>query len=508
VSKRISSLIQVKLTKIKGETIMKMSKNFKQLKVLLLLFVVLLFLSTGCEKSTTDPGAGEFELSQPVMEGLVSSCQTIDSVNSVGEASEMVSGNLDLEETDLGGIYNLSDLQKEYNGLQPDLAEAARGMSLKSKNPEMITGDSLIWFIDWTNPITGVSVRKALVYNTTTGRARYYEAKYQFPALVKLVYDSTEIQVDLNFTLDNESDDKFLSLSKLSIFKVGTFIEKIESEAAATDWDDNNEVTGATLSNNVFYGAQTKLLKLTQELEINPDQSGYGNERLDYRDGTYLARSITLNNDCTGSYSATWRNGTHVYGTFDLLEDDNHAQLTRTVDFPSGFFLDKIEQLADFTLDPVDSSTQALLNEKKYFTSGRLDTSQLEIEEYFEDGIKNTYLIGAHSNGSKFALFIKDYKEYQKVDGNFVGPLGHYNLIEAILYTDGSGELWLTVYENEQAYDNGESPIAVIYIHFNPDGSGDGKITEGLKEYTVTVEENGEMTVINDQGKRQKVSGF
>jgi hypothetical protein len=466
--------------------------------------LISLFWLTSCEKTTTDPGPGDLQLSPAANEGLTSSWQTIHSLNSASEVSEIISGDLELEESDLGGIYSTSQMQSEFSKMKMSLKAA-----LNDKKTEGIqSDDSLIWFIDWTDPISGVSVRKALYYDKLTGIARYYEAIYQFPPQLRLAYDSTEIKADLNFTLEDSLDDKFLGLYKFTDFKDGFFVEKIEANAEATEWDADNQVSGASLNNHVWYGEHIKIKELVQELQIHPDETGRIFEQLDYRDGTFLQKTVNFYANYTGDYSEIWRNGTQVSGTFDRLEDDNHASLTRVVDFPAGFFLNKIEQAADYTLNLEDSSSHVILNEKIFFTNGLLDTSQLIIDEFFENDLKKTHLVGLKSDGSQADLLVTHFSDYQEIEGNYTGPDGYYSLIEAILYSDGSGELWLKVYESEEAYLNGESPVATIYIHFNPDGSGGGEVTEGNVKYSVQVDQNGEMVVTDDAGKRQVINGF
>ncbi len=482
-----------------------MGKNPNQIRItgmLFLFMVAVLFQS--CDKNSTDPGSQDLQLSESVTQGLVSSWQTIHSISSVEDVKELLSGDAELEEGEFGGITSVNQIRTEFNKLKNTLETAV----LKNPGEFISNGDSLLWFIDWTDPISGVSVRKALYYNTDTGVARYYEAIYQFPNQLRLAYDSTEVRADLNFTLNDASDDKLLSVYKKSLFKEGFFVEKIEATAEATDYDPNNQVTGAIATNHVWYGDQSRLDQLTQQLEINPDQSGQISERLDYRDGTFLQKTINFYDDYTGDFSETWRDGTMVSGTFDRLEDDNHAQVTRTVDFPNGYRLDQIQQLADVTLNLVDSSSHVLLNEKHLFASGRLDTSQLVVDEYYENGVKKTNLLGNSSDGSEADLLITHFPEYQDVEGNFSGPNGYYSLIHATLYTDGSGELWLTVYASEAAYQNGEAPLASIYIHFNPDGSGNGEITENEIKYNVQVQPSGEMLVQDDRGHSKTVSGY
>ena len=490
-----------KQTKARRRTTM-LRGNFV-LIILMVMLTSLLFMP-GCEKSTIDPGSADFEVSQSAKEGLTSTWQTVHSLSSVEQVNSIVTGEDNLNESEYGGIYSTPQLNREYHKLNNGLQEAFS----ENVTESLQTGDSLIWFIDWTDPVLNMSVRKALYYNTETGIARYYEAIYQFPNQLKLSYDSTQIRVDLNYTLNDSTDDRFLNLYKLSEFKDGFYVSEIETNAEATDWDQANQVTGAVLNNHVWYGEQTRLSELIQELELNPDESGHINERLDYRDGTYLQKTVNFNNDYTGDFTERWRDGTEVSGTFDRIEDDNHASFTRLVDFPNGYILNKIEQSADVTLNPADSSSHMLLNEKIFFANGLLDTSELEIDEYFEDGLKNTHLIGHKSDGSEADLLVTHYPEYQEVEGHYIGPKGYFSLINAILYSDGSGEIWLKVYQNQQAYLNGEPPLVIIYLHFNPDGSGEGTITENEITYNVTVNQNGEMKITNSEGKSEIVSGY
>ena len=469
-----------------------------------LLSLLLAFVFWGCEKDTVSPPQNELQLSQASSDGLVSGWQTIHSLNSMGDVQGILSGEVEMNTGELGGLQSIEQIQQQFSKMHAGIEAVLSGPVTEGIQVE----DSLLWFIDWTDPISGISVRKALYYNSATGIARYYEAIYHFPAQLRITYDSTEVKVDLNLTLNDSTDDQFLSLSKLSLFEEDFFVQKIEASATATDYDQYNQVIGAVAANHVWYGEQTELDQLVQNLEINPDQSGHIDERLDYRDDTFLGKAVNFYADFTGDFSETWRDGTQVTGTFDRLEDDNHASITRIIDFPAIYLLDKIEQAADVTLNPADSSSHWLLNEKIYFAGGDIDTSELVVDEYFEGGFKKTHLQGAHSNGSQADLLVSHYPEYQDIEGWTIGVEGYYSLVHVILYSDGSGELWLTVYLNQQAYLNGEEPLANIYIHFNPDGSGEGQITEGDKTYHVKVNQNGEMEIQDEAGNSKVLSGF
>lgn len=477
-------------------------QHHKKLSVVVL-FVLALWLA-GCEKNTTSPPDQELELTPAANQGLVGAWTTTHSLQSATEVTGIVKENFFNGKEDVEGISSPQQLISEYRKMKTGMSVALSGNSFGRG----MLGDSLLWFIDWTDSITGFSVRKALYYNSGTGYARYYEAIYRFPPQLQLEYDSTEIRVDLNFTLHNPADDRLLSLFKYSRFKSDFSVDSTQSVAQVTDYGPNNEVTGAVLDNQVWYGQQSQLELLTQNMELNPDESGHISQRLDYRDGTFMQRTVNFYADYTGDFSEVWRDGTTVNGTFDRLEDDNHAAFTKTVNFPTGHDPVKIHQAAEVTLNPADSSTALMLNEKIYFANGGLDTSQFNFEEFYEAGLKKTHLEGWNSDGSHADLLVTHYPEYKEVDGTYTAPDGYFMLIQAIFYNDGSGELTLKVYENEQAYQNGEPPVAIITIHFNPDGSGSGELAQGEDRYRVQVNPGGKMTVTDQKGRSSSVNGY
>ncbi|RQV99763.1 MAG: hypothetical protein EH225_10930, partial [Calditrichaeota bacterium] len=218
----------------------------KNISVVLMLFLLILLIQS-CDKNSTDPVSQDLQLSESTTDGLVSSWQVIHSMNSLDEVKELLSSDLGMLPEGTPGINTISQIRAEFARLQKTLTFL--------HTDEIITlGDSLLWSIDWTDPVSGVSVRKALYYNNDNGIARYYEAIYQFPNQLRLAYDSSEVKADLNFTLKDPADDRLLSLYKQTFFKEDGFVEKIEADAQATDWDSANQITGAVAHNHVWYG--------------------------------------------------------------------------------------------------------------------------------------------------------------------------------------------------------------------------------------------------------------
>ncbi len=469
--------------------------------------MVLGLMFNSCEESTTDPGSGtpELQLSEESKTASQVSWQLMQVNNTHGQLFDMVSGNASPAGDNLGMINRISQVRKQEQKLKLiyDDVHSSSGFG-------KVTSDSLIWFKEWTDPIFGTAGRRALYYNDSTQIARFYETIYQFPPRVKLEYDSTEIRAFVGPSLSDSTDDQLKTISKLSLFEQGFFVERMESNVEATDYDEFNNVTGAIANNTVWYGSQTRLRKLIQDAEMNPDQSGFINERLEYRDDTFLERNITFFSNYEGEFSETWRTGTTVDGTFDRLEDDNHAAVTRNVNYANNPFVSQLEQSADYTLDPSDSSSISILTQKVHFQSGRLDTSQVEVNRFLDQGHWVEEFAIQTSNHGQSNFTVTYFDTYKEFEGEHTSPApeAYYARFNGVEYVDGSGELWLRVYESEQAYLNGEPPILTAHIRFNGDGTGDGEITESNQNYQISYSENGEIEVSDDEGNSTTLSGY
>jgi hypothetical protein len=472
-------------------------------KLFLIVFLVSL-MTIGCEKNMVSQQEENLEFSTAATKGLVGSWQTIHALNSAKDISKFVHNQSPVSRKEVGGLYDIAQIAVEI-----DKFEEKVPMFSKSENISPVRGDdSLLWFIDWKDPINKTSVRKALYYDRLTGRVRYYETMYQFPVHLQLRYDSTEIRADLNYTLIDSTDDKILSIFKLTEYRENFDVIKTESNVIVTDYDEQNEVTGAVMENLVWYSERCELEKLTQNLEINPDESGSILERLDYQDGTYRRSVVNFYNNFTGDFSEIWRDGTRVDGTFDRLEDDNHANFSKTIIYPSGNDPLKIYQFGDVTFNPSDFSSRIILKERIYFLAGQVDTSQVIVEEQFDGEIKHTHLVIDKSDGFHADLKSEKYKEYEEIEGILINTGGYYTILGATLYNDGSGDVHLEVYASEEDYQNGEPALVLIDIHFNSDGTGDGLVAENSKKYNVKINSDGKMIVSDQQGHHQSLNGF
>lgn len=477
--------------------------------MLLSLLMVGMFLSS-CENNTTGPGNdgndNQLQLSQESKAATKASWQMLNTVNTQGQFTDLVSGKKPFLEDQEGMINSMPEIRQENQRMKKIVSAL-----VKSKTAfQRTTSDSLIFFQEWVDSISGTAGRRALWYDPVTGNARLYETIYQFPPQVQLTYDSTEIRANLGSNLDDDSDDRLLAVEKLSLFEPNFFVEQVHGLITATAWDDSsNEVIGAIADNNVVYGDQTELQSLQQHAEFNPDGSGSISERTDYRDGTFRTSDVNFYNDFTGEYQEVWRDGTTVSGMFDLLEDDNHAAITRNIVFANHPTLDRVEEAAEFVLNPTDSSSNALVTRKVFFKNGSLDTARVEVARYRgDDDLWREEFDVQTSNDGQSHFLITYHEGYKEIEGEHTTVEGLYVLFNAVEYNDGSGELWANVYESFDAYQNGDPPILVIHIFFNGDGSGKGSITENNVTYNITFTAGGEITVEDNSGNAATVSGY
>lgn len=480
-----------------------MKASIKSLPVLAILATLALWLAfSGCEDNPTEPAppSTDLQLSAQAKGAAQTGWQLQNTLNTEDQLSEMVSGKGPFFDEE-GMLNSLSDIRKEESTMKKIYSYAE-----KSGGFAKISGDSLIWYEEWC--LGQFCGRRALYYNNETQTARAYEVIFQFPPFLRLEYDSSQFIFFVGPSLQDPSDDRLLSIDKLTRFEANYFVERVESHLEATDWNTQNQVIGATASNTVWYGAQTPLLKLQQNAQLNPDESGSINERLDYRDGTFFSREVNFYANHTGDFNETWRDGTTVTGTFDLLEDDNHAAITRIIDFVQNFIVDKIEQSAEYTFDPQDSSSVGVLREKITFSSGAEDTTRLEMERFFDAGHWKEHFTVQTSHRGQSDFTVVYYDGYKTFEGEHTTPEGYYILFSGTEYAAGNGEIFLQVYASKQAYLAGEPPILTLHIIYYGDGSGQGELAEGGKTYQVVYKSNGEITVRDDSGKTASLNGY
>lgn len=485
---------------------MNASINLTKWGALLLISLMVLIFAVGCEDQIAPP-TQTLEVSQQAKVAAGAAWQVSQAFTTEDQIAAFVNGETEFEGVSENSIVTPEQANKKFREMKLHIAEAL----VNVERPLGVNGDSLVFFLVYTDPVTGITVRKALYYDSQTGKARYYEALLNFPPQLRLAYDSTEVRADLNFTLEDSTDDRLESVYNFTQFVPGFFVDKSQSQAIATDWDSNNEVTGVEATNEVWFGSQNELEKLTQTLDFNPppDSTGAIHEVYDFRDGGQTIKNVNFNfNNNTGDFNEQWRNGVTVTGTFDMLEDDNHGAFTRTVVLPAPFDPVRIDHAAEVILNPADSTIDMVWNEKLLFRNGSIDTTAVIVHEFYDGGYKNTNFQISKANGEHGEFTVVEKEARDEIDGYWVDEMGYYATFTAFIYPDGSAELWLKVWENEQSFLNGDPPILEAYFYFNPDGSGYGNYTEKGVTYKIEFEAGGKVKVVDSEGLSAEFSPY
>ena len=477
-----------------------------QWKFYLSLLGFLLLALSGCAEDPTGPGDPTdpgFTANSEIRTAAQLGWQTLHQADTQQQFSEMLAGQ-EVFVNDEGGMINsMPEVRREAQTLG-----RLRNYAAQSAHLGKTSGDSLVWFEEWTDPVSGTSGRRALFYNDSSGYGRFYETIYQFPPLVQLRYDSTEIHAYLGPSLADTTDDQLRSLDKLSRFREDFYIQEVASNVTALAYDELNQIVSASADNRVTYGGQIELLELNQHAEFYEGADSFFEEILHYRDNTTLQKNITFHPNQTGTFSETWRDGSTVSGSFDLFEDDNHGAVSRTVNFAHHPLVSQLVQQAEFTYDPADSSSSTAISEVYRYRAGGADSVAVGVERRFEEGYWKEYFNVRNSREGESSFTVTYFDSYKEIEGEHTDRDGLFYLFNGIEYEDGSGELWVKVYASREAYLNNEPPILTLHIVYHPDGSGSGELVYDGQTYQVRYTAGGEIEVVDEVGQRDRFSSI
>jgi len=404
------------------------------------------------------------------------------------EVNDIVGTGSDIQDLTAGGV---SSVNVETSGLigAANLKTLAKEMQIRGitymqesfslKKPQT---DSLYYFFDDT--VHGV--RKALYFDEATSMARYYEVRYKFAGWRTMTYDSAEIAVNLNFTLDYSRDDYLDHVVRLQLFKDYFMIQKIHSALMVTD-HSGQDITGFEASIDSYYHETRRLAHMRQSIKINPDQSGTLREDFDFKDGTTAYNTVTFYPNYTGTFSRMFRDGTIISGSFNSIEDDLSGSFSETIDFPDGRYIDKIIKEAIVSLILPDSILNASFTKSVHFSNGTIRTANIDLTAQNESGVGLLDVEISKGNGAHGNFLIQVTDTDAGLEGNWTTANGdYYILISAEYYADGSAHLSYRVFQTP--YTPGDDPILVADYYFSPDGQGEGTLVYQGENYMISFD--------------------
>jgi hypothetical protein len=372
----------------------------------------------------------------------------------------------------------------DYTSLGKIEAQAV-GLMIKSLDqlPEQIYfakphADTLLYYAD--NPSAGV--RTAIYYDGSTGLIRAYEVKYKFAAWQRMTYDSLEIIIAYNNTLENGSDDMLQEVYRQQLFETNFFVQQIVSQILVTDFVEQ-DITGLEAVVESYYNPARYLVFLRQSADLNPDNTGTLREDFEFRDGKTAFHSVTFNGDHTGTFVKQLRDGTTVSGSFNDVWDDNSGSYTESVDFPDGRYIDLINKYASVDFSPDDAEIMASLARAVHFASGRVDSSHIDIYIQWNEGVKQTELDITKPNGAHGSFIIEETDDMALLTGQWTTWNDYYIYGTAEYYSEGSAHVHYEVYA--PPFTQGDTPIIVADYYLSPDGSGTGTIVYNGETYQI-----------------------
>lgn len=436
-----------------------------------------LLLYIGCNE---DPSSNQQTLQlDPVLEAYAGFGYEVNDIVSTGsDIQDMTGGGAPSVDQEISGLTAAKTLKTLARELRIRSNDHLPGQAALLK-PQT---DSLYYFYD----DTAQGIRAALYFDDATSVARYYEVRYVFPAWRNMTYDSAEIAVNLNYTLDNDQDDYPEWVFRLQEFKENFMIRNITSLLEVTD-HNGPEITGFQASVDTYYHQNRRLSHLYQFMEINPDRSGTLRQDYYFNDNTTAFNMVTFYADYTGTFSRTFRDGTTVSGSFNSIEDDLQGSFSETVSFPEGRYIDKIVTDAMIEITLPDSVFSASLTRALYFSSGTVRTISIALDAHEEFGIGVVHLDLTRVNGAHGEFTLQVTETDALLEGNWTTLNDeYYILVSAEYYIDGSCHINYRVFN--MPYTAGDNPVFVADYYFSPDDEGEGTIEYKNETYTINFD--------------------
>ncbi len=452
------------------------------------LFLLSAFLIFGCKQNATDT-EGELNLDESVTEQAAYGYQINDIANTSNEMDEINADPMAVGDVGTGaGATTISKVRKQAQ----KLAEQALGMDFQVPALAKTNGDSAL-FRGEDSTANGKKMRWAWYYNMLTGKARYVYVIYQFPSFQNMTYDSMEVVMDMGIPFGN-SDGTLENFYQVQYFKEQFFIESIESLMNFSEYMNGvaQTISGTT---ETKYHEGRKLTSQKTTVNWNSNETGTIRHDFFFADGTNTYATYTFNADHTGTFEKRRKDGTLVTGTFNQIEDDGYGSYTALVDFPNGFYVDKIEKAATMWLQGIDSVYTATYAEKIFFGNGKIDSSNSSITVEETEAGTVTTISATKPNGAHGTVTLTETDGVSTLTGFWITWNEHYILVSAEYYLDGSSHMHYEVYASEEAYNNGDDPIVEADYNFNGELGGDGTLTKDGKTYQITFDGSGKGTI-------------
>lgn len=470
----------------------------KNLKLILIIATFGALALTACSSSDSNPTAP------------IDNEKPSEDAQTTGKAGISVYQNIaSLKQIDnfAGGQSNIVDIDIPEFETEGAAAQLSKRITLKALNTikrhpniykaaQGIAADSVIFDVTELDSATGFTNRVSLLYDSETGRARFFVVTFDYPTGHTLAYDSTEIRADLNSTLLDDSDDVLLSLKNLKKYQEGQLILQEEGSFIPDAYPVGTEPDGGILSTKVLYSNASFITSTEATFESHQGTGGSFTKTSVFTDETRHVESATFNEDGTGTVSEIKRDGTTIDGTFDSPELDNQGSYSVTTTYPASHEPAKVEESGEFTINPPDSIISGTFERKVTKLDGTVEEESASIQQNRIGDVLTTTLTVQNADGSHGFLTVTKTPDVENVTGEWVNQDLTFAQFTAQVYSDESTHLEFKLYASEEAFENGDDPLNTAVFDFYPDGSGSGVVTEGADTYDVTIHPDGSVTFV------------
>lgn len=446
----------------------------------------------GCSSNNpASPNNNNDTVTQTVKSASGTSVKIYRNIASFTQMTEFIVGPNEIVDLEIPEVKNPGQAAAFANSIGKralaKLSVARPGAEVQSAN-----GDSVIWDVVFEED--GITYRSKLIYDDATGKARLFLIGFEFPEGHPLSYDSTEIRVDLNFTLFDDSDDILLALDVLKRYKPSQLIQEERGSFVPDSHPAGTEPSGGVLTSDIRYSNSSFISSTSARFEYHESGGSFSKESV-FSDGSKSREAATFGEDGTGTFSELRRDGTRIEGEFDSGEEDGQGSYSLTTTFPNGHDPVSISESGVFSINAADSTLDGSFEREVTFQDGRTEVERVAVSQTRVGDVLTTTLNVENPNGSSGSITILETPDVDQVSGEWLNADGTFLLFSAESYTDGSAHLEFDLYASKSDFESGAEPIASGVFDFYPDGSGQGTVTEGDQTYEISVHPDGSETI-------------
>lgn len=473
-----------------------------------LLFILIACLSLtqmlGCSNNPTSPDEDNDQVNQTVQKVGTNGVEIYGTVSSFKQISDLIRGPGAIVDLDVPGFDSPGAAMRFAKSITQTSFENARKSEKGLVTSERVAADSVIWDVTYRNELLGITYRSRLVYDSATGEAHLFLVGFEYRENHPLQYDSTAIAANLGPTLGDDSDDVLLSVLNLKRFKPGRLLQEQIGRFVPDPYPAGTEPTGGLLTNDVTYASSSFLASTHAELAYHEGSGGSYAKVVHFSDGSSHSESVTFNENGTGTFEETRRDGTKIQGTFDSAEKDGQGGFSKTITFPPGHNPVSISESGEFTIHPADSTLDGSYEKEILFRDNSTRSERVTVHQTRTAAVLTTTITVESTSGGSGVITLIESQDVDQISGEWTNPDQTFLVFSAEYYPDGSAHLKFELYASEEAFENGADPIASGEFNFFPGGSGQGTVTESGQTHQVTIDPDGSVKASNGSGHTTK----